>query len=63
MNADGTQPWPHDLSPVDRVAIALAEVGRARLHVTVARERVDAAMNELNLAVGRLMQAARGDHL
>ena len=53
--ADGTMPWPHDLSPVDRVGLALADVVRARHHVS-------AAMDELVKAVERLMQAARGDH-
>lgn len=61
-NVDGTLPWPDDLSPVDKVALALADVARARAHVTAARTGVDAAMRELERAVARLVDAARGGH-
>lgn len=52
---DGTQPWPHDLTPIDRVALAVAEVIRAR-------HEVDVAMHKLSQAVAHLVQAARGGH-
>lgn len=55
MNPDGTQAWPNDITPVDRVAQAMADVMRARGHV-------DSAMRELAQAVEKLVHAARGGH-
>lgn len=62
MNPDGTKPWPNDLSPVDKVALALADVMRARAHVDSGRISVDRRINELAQAVEKLVRAARGDH-
>lgn len=56
MQSDGTFPWPPAaITPIDKVALALADVKRARVHV-------DVAMEELAKAVARLIEAARGGH-
>lgn len=54
-NPDGTMAWPEAITPVDKVALAMADVMRAR-------GRVDAAMDELARAIARLLHAARGGH-
>lgn len=56
-NPDGTIDWPHTImTPVDKVAVAMAEVLRARIHV-------DLAVQQLSDAIQRLVIAARGGHI